>query len=139
MISPQTSSFSTAPFTQTALVSFALIYQHFILSTPSTTKFIINMFWISEWIISEDIMEKYILKLLLQNGCFLAECRICIYSLLQAGRFAYIKLVKHLSNDWNFTTSHTQGLFRHLILPATFNLIVDNHVTKTVEKLMLTN
>ena len=44
MISPQPKSFSTESFPKTVLVSFALIYQTFISSLPSTTEVTMDMF-----------------------------------------------------------------------------------------------
>ena len=49
-------------------------------------------------------MEEYNLKPLIQNGRVLAECRTCIYGLPQEGRFAYIKIVKHLAGECYFPT-----------------------------------
>ena len=79
-------------------------------------------------------MDEYNLKPPIKNGCVLDECRTCIYGLTQAGRFAYIKLVKHLADDCYFPTGHTPGLFRHLTRPITFNIVVDDFGAKIVGK-----
>ena len=79
-------------------------------------------------------MEEYNLKPIIKNCRFLAECITCIYGLPQAGRFAYIKLVKHLADDCYFPTGHTPELFRHLTRPTSFNLFVDNFGAKIVGK-----
>ena len=56
-------------------------------------------------------MEGYNLKPLIQNDIVLAEWRMLIYGLPQAGSFYYIKLVKHLADDYYFPKCHTQGIF----------------------------
>ena len=79
-------------------------------------------------------MEEYNLKPLIQNVRILSECRTCIYGLPQSGRFAFIKLVKHLADDCYFPSRHTQGLFHHLTQPTTFNIFVTNFGAKIVGK-----
>ena len=90
--------------------------------------------WIPEWVITGYIMEEYILKSFIQYSRVLDECRTCIYGLPQAGRFSYIKLVKHLADDCYSPTGHTPVLFRHLTQPTTFNLVVYNFGTKIFGK-----
>ena len=79
-------------------------------------------------------MEEYNLKYLIKNGCVLSECITYIYGLPQAGRFAYIKLVKNLAEDWYFPTGHTTGLFFYFTWPTTFIIVVDNFGVKIVWK-----
>ena len=79
-------------------------------------------------------MEEYNIKPLIQNCRDLAECRKCIYDIPQSGRFAYIKLVKHLSDDCHFPTGNIPGFFLRLTRPTTFNLVVDDFGTKIVGK-----
>ena len=92
----------------------------------------------TEWVIPEDIMEEYNLKHIIQSGCVLAEFKTCILGLPQAGRVAYIKLVRYLVDDCYFPTGHTRGLFvtshdqQHSILSLT------NLAPKWLEKTMLT-
>ena len=104
------------------------------LITPFNNKSDHEYFWIPEWVIPKEIMEKYNLKTLIQNGCVLAEYRTYIYGLPQASRFPYIKLVKHLADDCYFPTGHTPGLFRHLTRPTTFNIVVDDFGAKIIGK-----
>ena len=79
-------------------------------------------------------MNEYNIKPLIQNGRVFSECRTCIYGLLQAGRFAYIKIVKHLAGDYYLPTGHTPVLFCHLTRPTTFNLVVDKFGAKVFGK-----
>ena len=104
------------------------------LITPFNKKSDYEYVWIPEWVIPEDTMKEYNLKPLIQNYCFLAECRICIYGLPQAGLFTYIKLVKQISDDFYFPTGHTPGLFIHLTQSTTFNIVVDEFGTKIIGK-----
>ena len=48
-----------------------------------------------------------------------------IFGLPQAGRFAHIKIVKHLADICYFPTGHTPGLLRHLTRPTRFNVFFD--------------
>ena len=79
-------------------------------------------------------MKEYNFKTLIQNSLVLYECRTCIYGLQQAGCFSYIKLVKHLADDCYFPTEHKPGLFGHLTLPTTFNLVVGSFGAKIFGK-----
>ena len=79
-------------------------------------------------------MEEYKFKTFIQNSPVLYEGRTYIYGLPQAGRFSYIKLVKHLADDCYFPTEHKPGLFGHLTLPPTFNLVVGSFGAKIVGK-----
>jgi len=49
-----------------------------------------------------------------------------MYGLPQAGRLAYIKLIKHLAADGYLPTGNMPGLFRHITRPTIFNLVVDD-------------
>jgi hypothetical protein len=55
-----------------------------------------------------------------------------MYGLPQSGRFAYIKLIKHLADNSYHPTGHTPGLFRHATQPKNFNLVVDDFDIKFV-------
>ena len=83
-------------------------------------------------------MEEYNLKPLIQNGRILAECRTCIYGLPQEGRFAYIKIVKHLAGECYFPTINTAGIFHHLTRPTALNLVVDEFGAKIVGNTFIT-
>ena len=98
---------------------------NFYLITTFNKKSDYEYVWIPDCVNLEDIMEEYNLKPFIQNGCLLFEFRTWIYGLPQAGCFSYIKLVKHLANDCYLPAGQTPGLFRHLTLPTTFNLVLD--------------
>ena len=55
-----------------------------------------------------------------------------MYGLHQSGRLECIKPIKHLVSNGYITTSHTPGLFLHITLPTTFNLVVDNFWFKVI-------
>jgi hypothetical protein len=77
-------------------------------------------------------MNEYKLQPLIHKGCILAEIRTSMYGLPQAGRFAYIKLIKHLADNGYHPTGHTPGLFWHAKRPIIFNLVVDDFGVKVV-------
>ena len=79
--------------------------------TPFNNKSDYAYVWIPEWVMPEYIMEECNLKPLTQNGRVLYECRTFIYGIPQAGCFAYINLVKDLSDDYYLSKVHTEGLF----------------------------
>lgn len=64
----------------------------------------------------------------------LAEIRTGMYGLPQAGRLAYIKLIKHLVIDGYVPTGQTPGLFKHLLRPVSFSLVVNDFGIKYVGK-----
>ena len=105
---------------------FCLDLSNFYLETPFTHPSQYEYIWIPAWAVPEDIMEEYNLRPLIKNGRILAEIRTGMYGLPQAGRLAYIKLIKHLADDGYLPTSTTPGLFRHITRPTIFNLVVDD-------------
>ena len=86
--------------------------------------------YIPAWAIPPDIMEQYDLHDKISNGKVLAEVRTGIYGLPQAGRLAYLKLVKSLATNRYLPTGKTPGLFRHITRPVLFNLVVDDFGVK---------
>ena len=79
-------------------------------------------------------MEEYNLRPLIEKICVLFEFRTCIYGLLQAVRFTYTKLVKHLEDGCYFPTGHAPGPFFCFTQPTTFNLAIDNFGNKFAGK-----
>ena len=92
---------------------FCIDLANFYLITPFTTPSQYEYLWIPTWAIPPDIMTEYNLAPLIHNGRILVEIRTGMYGLPQSGRFAYIKLIKHLADDGYHPTGHTPGLFRH--------------------------
>ena len=87
--------------------------------------------YIPAWAIPPDIMEQeYDLHDKISKGRVLAEVRTGIYGLPQAGRLAYLKLVRHLAADGYVPTGKMPGLFRHITRPVLFNLVEDNFGVK---------
>ena len=105
---------------------FCLDLANFYLETPFTHPSQYEYIWIPAWAIPDDIMDEYNLRPLIKNGRILAEIRTGMYGLPQAGRMAYIKLIKHLAEDGYIPTGNTPGLFRHITRPTIFNLVVDD-------------
>jgi len=136
-------------YTPTLDLTTAKLLFNSVISTPGATFFCLDLsnfhlitqfedpsqyecIYIPEWAIPDDIMEEYDLRPLIKNGRLLAEIRTGMYSLPQAGRLSYIKLVKHLADDGYIPTGHTPGLFHHITRPTTFNLVVDDFGVKVV-------
>jgi len=99
---------------------------NFYLETPFNHPSEYEYIYIPAWAIPDNIMEEYNLRPLIKNGRLLAEIRTGMYGLPQAGRLAYIKLIKHLAADGYLPTGNTPGLFRHITRPTIFNLVVDD-------------
>ena len=49
-----------------------------------------------------------------------------MYDLTQAGKLANDKLIKELSVKGFEPTNHTPGLLKHITVPMTFAIVVDN-------------
>jgi hypothetical protein len=111
---------------------FCLDLSNFYLKTPFAHPSQYEYLYIPEWAIPEDIMQEYNLRPLIKNKQLLAEIRTGMYGLPQAGRLAYVKLIKHLADDGYVPTGHTPGLFHHITRPTTFNLVVDDFGVKVV-------
>jgi hypothetical protein len=111
---------------------FCIDLANFYLITPFANPSQYEYLWIPTWAIPADIMQEYQLQPLIHNGRILVEIRTGMYGLPQAGRFAYIKLIKHLADDGYHPTGHTPGLFRHSTRPTIFNLVVDDFGVKVV-------
>ena len=105
---------------------FCLDLANFYLKTPFTHPSQYEYIWIPAWAIPDDILDEHNLRPLIKNGRILAEIRTGMYGLPQAGRMAYIKLIKHLAEDGYLPTGNTPGLFRHITRPTIFNLVVDD-------------
>jgi hypothetical protein len=73
---------------------FCLDLANFYLETPFTHPSQYEYIWIPAWAIPDDIMDEYNLRPLIKIGRILAEIRTGMYGLPQAGRMAYIKLIK---------------------------------------------
>jgi hypothetical protein len=111
---------------------FCIDLANFYLITPFTDPSQYEYLWIPTWAIPSDIMQEYNLKPLIHKDRILVEIRTGMYGLPQSGRFAYIKLIKHLADDGYHPTGHTPGLFRHVTRPTIFNLVVDDFGVKFV-------
>jgi hypothetical protein len=92
---------------------FCMDLSNFYLITPFTDPSQYEYLWIPTWAIPEDIMDEYKLQPLIHKGRILVEIQSGMYGLPQSGRFAYIKLIKHLADDGYHPTGYTPGLFRH--------------------------
>ena len=138
-------------YTPTADLTTAKILFNSVLSTPGATFFSIDLsnfylitpflnssdyeyMWIPAWCIPPDIMRDYKLQSKIKNGRVLVEIRTGMYGLPQAGRMAYLKLVKHLAADGYLPTGQTPGLFKHISRPILFNLVVDDFGIKVQGK-----
>ena len=60
------------------------------------------------------------------NGFKYFEINKGMYGLPQAGKIANDKLIKELSVKGFEPTNHTPGLLKHITVPMTFAIVVDN-------------
>ena len=64
----------------------------------------------------------------------IVEFTNAIYGLPQAGRLSYNKVKQHLADDGYLPCKLTPGLLRHVSLPISFCLVVDDFGVKCVGK-----
>ena len=79
-----TTGIITAKFLLNSLISansaclICIDLSNFYLITPFNNKSYYENVWIPEWVMPENITEEYNLKIIVQNGRVLDECRTCI-------------------------------------------------------------
>jgi hypothetical protein len=81
----------------------------------------------------EEIIEEYKLRdIASKDGGMIAECRMCVYGLPQAGILANKYLEKRLNEYGYYQSHHTNGLWSHKSRPIQFALCVDDFGIKYV-------
>jgi hypothetical protein len=119
LISPLPNSSSTVPSPLLVPPFSASTFRNFYLITPfDHPSHQYEYHYIPEWAIPKDVMQEYNLRPLIKNKQLLDEVRTGMYGLPQAGRLAYIKLIKHLADDAYVPTGDPPGLFHHITRPA---------------------
>jgi hypothetical protein len=88
--------------------------------------------WIPTRDILGDIMEQYQLHSIARHDRVIVEIRKGMYGLPQAGIIANDRLQDHLRTHCYQPCANTPGLFRHVDLPITFCLVVDDFGIKYV-------
>ena len=88
--------------------------------------------WISVNMLGDEVIAAYNLKDHIVNGRVLVEINKGMYGLPQAGRLAYDKLVTKLAPHGYIPCPRTPGLWKHIIRPVTFCLVVDDFGVKYV-------
>lgn len=96
--------------------------------------------------IPEEIMQKYDLAKIVDNGYVYCKIKKGMYGLPQAGKIANDLLVKRMRKGGYHPCQFTPGLWRHVWRPVTFTLVVDdfgikfqgdehaNHLKTTLEQ-----
>jgi len=96
--------------------------------------------------IPDEIIEKYNLKEIVNEGQVYCQIRKGMYGLAEAGILAHKLLIKRLEEHGYYPVQFTPGLWRHVWRPVTFTLTVDDfgikykgkqhavHLMKTLEK-----
>ena len=97
-------------------------------------------------IIPQEIIEKYNLNDLVDDGWLYVRIDQTMYGLPAAGKLSNDLLVKRMSKAGYHPCQYTPGLWKHVWRPVTFTLVVDdfgirfvgnkhaNHLKKTLEK-----
>jgi hypothetical protein len=80
----------------------------------------------------QEMIEKYDLKELAQDGKVYIEIQKGMYGLHQAGILANELLQRNLAKDGYHPTTHTHGLWTHDTRPISFSLVVDDFRVKYV-------
>eukprot|EP00957_Ditylum_brightwellii_P174968 13322027-Ditylum_brightwellii.AAC.1 len=77
-------------------------------------------------LIPQEIIDQYNLSPLVHKGNVYVKITKGMYGLPQAGRIAHDLLVKNVAPHGYYPCAHTPGLWRHIYLPTTFVLCVDD-------------
>eukprot|EP00804_Cyclotella_cryptica_P024442 CCRYP_019261-RA/>CCRYP_019261-RA protein AED:0.29 eAED:0.18 QI:0/0/0/1/0.33/0.25/4/0/786 len=85
-------------------------------------------------LIPTHIIEQYNLRSKAKNGFVYMEIRRAMYGLPQAGVLANKLLQQRLAKHGYYEVAHTPGLWKHISLPISFTLVVDDFGIKYVGK-----
>jgi hypothetical protein len=83
-------------------------------------------------LIPEEIVEKYNLRPLVEDGWVYVKIVLGMYGLPQSGILANKLLATRLAKAGYYQCQYTPGLWRHVWRPITFCLVVDDFGIKTV-------
>ncbi|KAL7484760.1 hypothetical protein ACHAW6_010382 [Cyclotella cf. meneghiniana] len=85
-------------------------------------------------IIPEHIIRQYNLQHKVKNGNLYMDIRFAMYGLPQAGILGNKLLKQHLAKHGYYEVTHTSGVWKHILRPISFTLVVDNFGIKYVGK-----
>jgi hypothetical protein len=80
----------------------------------------------------EHTIQQYDLRRHVKNGFVYLEIRRCVYGLPMAGALANKLLRERLAPHGYYEVAHTPGLWRHVLRPISFTLVVDDFGVKYV-------
>eukprot|EP00979_Chaetoceros_neogracilis_P016968 scaffold10166_cov289-Chaetoceros_neogracile.AAC.1 len=131
-------------FTPNADVTTAKILFNSVISTPMAKFLGIDIkdfylmtkmdnpefMYLPRWIFPQEFIDEYGIEDKFHNDKILVRINKGMYGLPQAGRLAYIELIKHLSEHGYVRAGLTPGLFKHVTRPTIFTLFVDDFGVK---------
>ena len=132
--------YSGETYTPTADITTAKVLFNSVLSTPLAKFMNIDIkdfyletkmdeseyMWIPRWIFTKEFIDEHGLEALFQNDRILVRIDRGMYGLPQAGRLAYVQLIKHLKLHGYERAGFTPGLFKHKTRKTIFSLVVDD-------------
>jgi hypothetical protein len=91
--------------------------------------------YLPRWVFPIECIEEYNLHDLFDDkNRILSEIRKGMYDIPQAGRLAYMKLIKHLKKGGYVRAGITPGLFKHETRDIVFSLVVDDFGVRYTKK-----
>ena len=90
--------------------------------------------WLPRWIYPQDLIYEHQIEQLFINITILVKICKGTYGLPQAGRLAYIGIIKHLKLHGYNRAGFTPGLFKHVTQYTMFCFVVDDFRVKYISK-----
>ena len=136
--------YSGETYTPTADITTAKVLFNSVLSTPLAKFMNIDIkdfyletkmdepeyMWIPRWIFTQEFIDEHGIESMFQNNRILVRIDRGMYGLPQAGRLAYVQLIKHLKLHGYERAGFTPGLFKHKTRKTIFSLVVDDFGVK---------
>ena len=127
-------------YTPTADITTAKVLFNSVLSTPMAKFMNIDIkdfyletpmddpeyMWLPRWVFPQEFIDEHDLESKFQGDRILVRINKGMYGLPQAGRLAYVQLVKHLRLHGYERAGYTPGLFKHKTRGTVFSLVVDD-------------
>ncbi|GFH50519.1 hypothetical protein CTEN210_06995 [Chaetoceros tenuissimus] len=127
-------------YTPTADITTAKVLFNSVLSTPLAKFMNIDIkdfyletpmndpeyMWLPRWVVPQEFIDEHDLEGKFQGDRILVRINKGMYGLPQAGRLAYVQLVKHLRLHGYERAGYTPGLFKHKTRGTVFSLVVDD-------------
>lgn len=131
-------------YTPTADITTAKVLFNSVLSTPLAKFMNIDIkdfyletpmdepeyMWLPRWVFTQEFIDEHDLESKFQGDRILVQIDRGMYGLPQAGRLAYIQLIKHLKLHGYERAGYTPGLFKHKTRDTIFSLVVDDFGVK---------